>query len=394
MAALRIALLVLQVLLGLSVACSWVYYVLCLDSARRWARQRGEPPSDFTPPVSILKPLRGSDPEQYENFASFCRLDYPTYELLFGALEPADPGLETARRLQSDFPGRDIRIVAGHDNFGLNRKVCNLEGLHAGARYKMVVLCDSDMRVEPNYLRRVVAPFADPKVGLVTCLYRGHRARNLPSILEALGIGADFAPSVLLTNRLWGMGFALGSTIAIRSEALESIGGFRPLANEIADDYLLGSRTKAAGWGVALSDYVVDDVLGREPFGEMWTRRLRWAKTVRAMQPAGWAGSFVTHGTALAILFLAASRFAPLGWAALAATLIVRGLTATLIARRCTHDENLPRRLALLPVSDLVSFGLWAASFFGRHVVWRGERFRLERGGRLTRAELTSHKRR
>ena len=255
--------------------------------------------------------------------------------------------------------------------FGANRKVCNLESLAREARYGLLVLCDSDMRVQPDYLTRITAPFTDPAVGVVTCPYRGSLAEGFAASLEELGIGADFIPSVLLTNRFWGLSFAFGSTIVIRREVLEHIGGFRPLADELADDYLLGNRARAAGYRVVLSDYVVDDVLGRESFREMWSRRLRWARTTRAMHPGLVFGSYVTHGTALAVLLLAATGLSASGWAALGITLGIRSLTATLIARLYTRDENLPRRLLMLPLSDILSFTLWALGFLGSTVEWR-----------------------
>lgn len=371
-----------QTLLGLCLAGAGVYYVLCVTSARHWHRSRIEAPPGFAPPVSLLKPLCGSDPELYANLRSFCQLDYPAYQLLFGTLDSADPALETARRLATEFPDRDITILAGGETFGLNRKVCNLQNLRRHARYELLVLSDSDMRVGPDYLRRIVAPFHDPTVGLVTCPYRGYRPQNLPSLLEALGIGADFMPGVMVARRLQGMAFAFGSTIALRQENLDMIGGFTALANELADDYLLGMGVHCAGKRVILSDYVVDDVLGWESWWEMWSRRLRWAKTSRAMRPLGYAGAFITHGTALALLLLAVTGFHSLAWLAFGATLVLRMITASWTARY-TGDKNLPRRLPLLPLSDLVSFALYLASYWGRTITWRGERFRLGQSGRL-----------
>ncbi len=407
------ALVVLRTALGTLLAGSWIYWLLCLDSARRWKAEgergrRGEgetPPSGLTthdsrlttpspsPPVSILVPVYGRDPEQAENFASLCRQEYPEYEVVFGALDSEDPGLDTAREVAARHPEAKVTIVAGGTAFGANLKVCNLHNMLAHARHDLLVLCDSDMRVTPDYLRRITAPFSDPSAishqpsafGLVTCPYRGACAEGLASALEALGIVADFMPSVLLTWRFWGMSFAFGSTIALSRDTLERIGGFQSLADELADDYLLGSRVHALGLRVELSDYVVDDVLARERFGEMWSRRLRWARTTRAMRPGAYWGLVVTHGTALALLYLMASGFTPVGWGALAATLAVRAACATWIARRCLDDANLPARLPLLPLSDLLSFALWVVSLLGSTVTWRGQRFRVLRGGRLVR---------
>jgi ceramide glucosyltransferase len=385
---------VLQALLGGAVVASWFYYLVCLLCARHWRSQRlnASTPQHLNastpqhlPPVSILKPVRGTDPEQYANFESFCKLEYPCYQLVFGALDADDPGLDTARRLAQDYPDHDIAVVEGGNAFGLNRKVCNLENMRGAAAHDLYILCDSDMRVAPDYLHRVVAPFASPRVGLVTSPYRGHLARGLASKLEALGIGADFIPSAFVAYYLWRLRFAFGSTIAIRKDVLDEIGGFRPLADQLADDYLLAHRTEQAGYEVVLSDYVVDDVLGAEPFGEMWSRRLRWAKTSRLMRPGPYAGSFVTNGIVLALLFLLTSGASPIGWGMLGVTLAVRGVVATYIARSCTDDESLPRLLPLLPLSDLVSFALFVCSFWGRHIVWRGERLRVLKGGRLER---------
>ncbi len=418
--------LVVQIFLGASLCCSWIYWLLCLDSARRWARrsrkQLSTPtsladsqaldappphnlnvsivsspdrpitqlpnyPETLLPPISILKPLCGADPEQVENFRSFCRQDYPRYQLIFGAMDPEDEGLKSARKIEAEFPGVDIEIVSGGEILGANRKVCNLAHMREKAKYEYLVLCDSDMRVEPDYLRRVIAPFEDESVGVVTCPYRGRLAKGFASSLEALGIGADFIPSVLLTDRFWGIRFAFGSTIAIRADVLEKIGGFPAFANELADDYLLGSRAAGAGYKVVLSDYVVDDVIGRESFREMWARRLRWARTTRAMHPGPVFASVVTFGIPLAIAIVLANGLHALGWAAFLITSLVRAATATCVARFYLKDPNLPAKLPLLPLSDLLSFALWALSFLGNSVEWRGEHYRVGRQGELTKID-------
>jgi ceramide glucosyltransferase len=371
--------------LGLAVGAFWVYSLLCLWSAWSWRKAARARYAGPAPAVSILKPLCGVDAEQLENLTSFARLDYPEYEIVFGSLDAADPALDDARRVAAAHPDVRIRVVAGADEFGLNRKVCTLDRLAAEARYPVFVLCDSDMRVAPDYLSRVVAPFAEPEVGLVTCLYRAACVRGLAARLEAIAIGCDFIPSVLLTRRLSGLGFALGATIAIRRETLERIGGFRPLANELADDYRLGERVRRLGLKVALADTVVDDVIGAVDFGSMWVRRVRWAKTCRAMQPAGWAGSIVTHGLVMAAAFAAVRGLDAVGASVLAATAALRVAVAGAIAGGVTQDREALRSLWLSPLSDVLSFAVWVASFIGRSVVWRGRRFRLGRDGALER---------
>ncbi|MGC8668580.1 MAG: bacteriohopanetetrol glucosamine biosynthesis glycosyltransferase HpnI [Chthonomonadales bacterium] len=372
-------------ILGSAVGAACVYWTLCLVAAVRWrlrGRRQSPAESSFTPPVSVLKPVCGLDPDQYASFETFCRQDYPEYEILFGSLDTEDAGLAAARVLAKEHPERQIHIVAGGRKLGRNYKVSTLHMLAQSARHDLLVLCDSDMRVGPEYLRKVVQPFSSPDVGLVTCPYRGCMPRNLAARLEALGIGADFMPSVFLTEWLWGTRFAFGSTIVVRKDALEAMGGFEALADELADDYRLGMGVRAAGYRILLSEYVVDDVLGAESFAAMWARRLRWARTARVLQPVGWAGSFITHGTPLAIAFAAATGFSTAGWAALGLCLIVRMVTATGTAR-LLGDANLPRLLPLLPISDLVNFLLWVLSFAGNTVEWRGHTFRLGAGGRL-----------
>jgi ceramide glucosyltransferase len=386
----------LRLLLGLCLLAYAAYALISVWAARQWHRSRRPLDPAWTPPVTILKPVRGVDAEAYENFASFCRQDYPPerVQILFGALDPDDPALALVPRLQAAFPGQAIEIVrAGQEALlGPNLKVCNLAAMLPFARHDLLVLCDSDMRVEPDYLRRIVAPFAPsssqggPPVGLVTCPYRGDRAQSFAAVLEALGIGADFIPSALVSRATEGVGFAFGSTIALPRAVLAELGGFPALADELADDFRLGSGAKRAGYEVVLSDYVVNDVLGAERFGAMWARRLRWARTVRACRPVGYAGSLTTHGTALALLFLASSGSHPFGWMTVALVLALRLTTALWIACRCTQDTNVLRWWPFLPVSDLIGFALYVISYCGNHIQWRGERFRLLPGGKLLRA--------
>ncbi len=383
----------LRVLLGCSLCAYVLYALLSVWAARQWSRAARAPSSDWTPAVTILKPVRGVDAEAWENFASFCRLDYPPdrVQILFGALDADDPALDLARRLQTEFPDLDIGIVTAPSGLprGNNRKVCNLLNMLPHAKHEILVLCDSDMRVRPDYLRRIVAPFeGDPRpVGLVTCPYRGERALSFAAAIEALSIGADFIPSTLVSRAMEGVTFALGSTIVIPRRVLERIGGFEPLLDELADDFRLGNAVHNAGCRVVLSDYVIDDILGREQFSAMWSRRLRWARTLRACRPSGYVGMFITYGFPLAVLFLVAMGFGAIGWAVLAVVAAIRLATALTIALCFTGDRAVLRFLPLLPVSDLLGAALYVISFFGSHIHWRGERFRLLPGGRLLRED-------
>jgi ceramide glucosyltransferase len=266
--------------------------------------------------------------------------------------------------------------------------------------------------VRPDYLRRVTAPFEiqnpnathpegtryppgtapapeiqNPPIGLVTCPYRGERAQSFAAIIEALGIGADFIPSTLVSRAIEGVSFALGSTIAIPRGVLEEIGGFEPLRDELADDFRLGNSVHKAGYAVVLSDYVIESVLGPERFSVMWSRRLRWSRTLRVCRPAGYAGSFIVYGFALALLYLVSTGFSTIGWAAFGVVTAIRIATALTITLRYTRDPAVLRFLPLLPISDVFGLALFTVSFFGSHILWRGERFRLLAGGRLAREE-------
>jgi ceramide glucosyltransferase len=339
-----------------------------------------------------MKPVRGVDAEAYENFASFCRVDYPPdrVQYLFGAIDPNDPALDLVRKLQQEFPDRQIDIVSGSKSHvdGYNRKVTNLAGMLPCAKHDLLVLCDSDMRARPDYLRAIVAPFQQgavagkKTVGVVTCPYRGAVVRSFAAVLEALGIGAEFIPSVLTSRALEGVSFALGSTIVLPKQVLAEIGGFEDLADELADDYQIGNRAAKRGYSVIVSTYCVDDVLGAEQFKPMWARRLRWARTVRICRPGGYAGAAVTHGIVLGLLFLLSTGFSKLGWEVLGTVVGFRFAMASGIAT-LTGDRNPIRYLPILPLSDLFSFALYVGSYLGNTIVWRGDRFRLQPGGKM-----------
>ena len=375
-------------------------------AALKWRQAKPKLHTDWMPGVSILKPVKGVDQDAYSNFASYCNLDYPydKLQILFGALDSDDPVLEIVAQLKAEFPQIDIGIhIAGESSLiGANRKVCNLLNLIPYAKHEFIVLSDSDMRAEPDYLRRILAPFnpinqapthsktninttnsETKRVGLVTCPYRGGATRSIAAKLEALGIASDFIPSVLVSRALEGVSFALGSTIAIPKSVLVEIGGFDPLINQLADDFRIGAEVSKAGYEVALSDYVIEDVIGDESFKNMLSRRLRWSKTLRVCRPAGYAGAFITHGFALSLIFLCSVGFQSAGWFAVSAILLIRISVSLFITLRCTGDRNVLRFLPLLPLSDCLNFVLYAMSYFGDEIVWRGERFQLLKSGEL-----------
>jgi ceramide glucosyltransferase len=370
---------------------SSIYYLVCLWSAAVFLRERkaGEgtrsaPSLSLSlslslPPVSILKPLKGTDPDIYESFRSHCLQDYPEYEIVFGVSDPDDPAIASVQQLQQEFPDRTIRLVISPDRLGANVKVSNLEQMLQAARYQHLLVNDSDIRVEKDYLRRVIAPLVDERVGMVTCLYRGVAATTFGSQLESLGISTDFCAGVLVARQLeGGLHFGLGSTLAIRRTDLERIGGFRSIVDFLADDYELGRRIADLGLQVLLADVVVETHLPEYDLRGFLAHQLRWARGVRDSRAGGYIGLAFTYGLAWALLALVASGAAPWALAVLGATAMLRLAVAITV-----EDRDVLRNLWLLPARDLVAVGVWIASFAGHTVTWRGDRFVL-RNGRLT----------
>lgn len=371
----------------LGCASSASYYLLCLCSTLRFMRQS---PADAnphaTPPVSILKPLKGADREMYESLRSHCLQDYPEYEIIFGVSEPDDPAINFVKQLQQEFPKRAITLVVCPKKLGANVKVSNLEQMLASARYEYLLVNDSDIRVPTDYLRRVLAPFADEHVGMVTCLYRGVAASSLGSRLELLGISTDFIPGVLVAWLLEsGLHFALGSTMVFRRADLARIGGFQSIVDFLADDYELGRRIAGLGLQIKLSDAIVETHLPAYDFRGFLAHQLRWARGVRDARTGGYVGLVTTFGLMWGIVAVALARGAPWSWAALGVTAFLRFAVAITVGGFILRDRALWRNLWLLPLRDLIAVGVWIASFLGHSVSWRGDRFELK-DGRLVRA--------
>ena len=379
---------IFQVVALLGCASASVYYLLCLWGAGAFLRAnkagRGAR-STQTPPVSILKPLKGIDPEIYESFRSHCLLDYPEYEIVFGVSDPADPAVASVERLKREFPGRSIQLLLCPNILGANVKVSNLEQMVQAARYEHLIVNDSDIRVETDYLQRIMAPFADEQVGMVTCLYRGVAASTLGSRLESLGIGTDFCAGVMAARVLeGGISFGLGSTLAFRRADLDRIGGFRSIVDFLADDYELGRRISGLGLKVVLSDVVVETHLPAYGFLAFLAHQMRWARGIRDARLGGYIGLASTFGLTWAFLNFLLAQAAPWSWAVFGTVLLLRVLVAMVIGKGILQDPQLLRHLWLLPLRDLMAVGVWIASFSGHTVMWRGDRFEL-RNGRLIR---------
>jgi ceramide glucosyltransferase len=366
-------------LLGLAGAA---YHVLSTWAARRYlAEQRTAPESSYAPPVSILKSLKGLDPHMYAAFASHCELDYPEYEVLFGVYDLADPALAVVKKLQDQFPRQSLRIVHCPQVLGLNGKVSNLAQMLRQARFEHVLINDSDIVVPRDYLRRVMAPFADPAIGMSTALYRAMAGNTVASRLEALGLSTDFAGGVLLARAMeGGIRFGLGATIATTKSMLAKIGGLEQLADHLGDDYELGARTAAAGAKVVLTGPVVETALPDYGFGEFWLHQMRWARNVKDRRPSQYFGLIATFGFAWAMLAVVIGPFSWWTWAVLCVTAVARFASALFVGRKVLADPQVSRDVWLIPLRDFVALAVWVVSYFGNTVVWRGLRFRLRNG--------------
>jgi ceramide glucosyltransferase len=388
----------IQIIAALGMVSSSAYYVLCLWGAASFIRERDEtnkisPPRvhqdikalAILPGISILKPLKGTDPEMYESFRSHCVQDYPQYEIIFGVNDPNDSAIDNVKKLQREFPERRIQLVVCEKILGPNVKVSNLKQMLPEAQYDCLIVNDSDIRVQSAYLKRVTAPLADPRVGMVTCLYRGIAARTLGSRLEALGISTDFCPSVLAARKLeGGIRFGLGSTLAFRRGDLEKTGGFASFVEYLADDYELGKRIADLGLTVKLSGLTVETYLPPYRLSDFFAHQLRWARGVRDARAGGYFGLIFTFGMLWSLLASVASRAALWACAGFAAILLLRMAVALLVGRAILNDRQLLRYAWLIPLRDLVAVWVWLASLVGHTVTWRGRRFRLKKG-KLTR---------
>lgn len=372
----------------LVIACApLAYYLICLFCVVDYfSGVRKLPPLDrsFAPPVSILKPVRGADRMAYENFASFCCLDYPDYEIVFAASDPEDPAIRTIHRLQQDFPDRRIRLVTNVALLGANNKVNNLCELVHEAKHDLIVMSDSDVSVGQDYLRNVVAPFRDPRVGVVTTFYRGIPAKGVVSSMDALGMYTDSAPGALAARKLEGkMQFAFGWTMATTKTVLSGIGGFESMVNHHSDDFELGNRISRLGFRVELMRGPVSMVCPEETLGEYLKRELRWSIGLRNVRPAGYVWMLLTHGLPWA--FVAAFVAAASGWwwialAYLLAYLLLRLGLVWITGVWGLGDAQIARKLYLVPMRDAFSFGTWVAGLLSNKIVWRGLSYRVQKG--------------
>ncbi|PMS19344.1 glycosyl transferase [Trinickia dabaoshanensis] len=327
--------------------------------------------------VSVLKPLCGAEPRLYENLSTFCEQTHPCYELLFGVSSSADPAIAVVRRLQAAYPERDIALVVDSRVHGHNLKVSNLINLAARAKHPLIVLADSDIAVGRDYLQAVTAPLADPQVGIVTCLYHAKSVGGFWTRIGAQFINEWFAPSVRIAHAGGSRSFGFGATLALRSNVLADIGGFAALKDCLADDYWLAEYTRQRGMTTVLSEIVVDTDVIEPDFNTLWLRETRWLRTIRSINPLGFAFLFITFtfpwvlaGALLAWHGQPGARETVLA----ASTLLGLGARIVLHARASRAAGEFWRDLPLVPLRDALLAAQWFVAAFGSHVVWRGAR--------------------
>jgi ceramide glucosyltransferase len=358
----------------------WVYLFGAAWAATRFAR-RDLPIATEQPAISILKPLHGAEPGLYENLQSFAEQDYPAHQIVLGVNDPRDGAIEAAQAMIREYPGGDVALVIDRHSSGSNGKVSNLENMLPAARHDILVLADSDIRVDRRYLAAVAAPLNDPSVGIVTCLYKAVPTGGIWSELGAMHINFGFLPGALAGEALGVGRGCFGATIALRRETLDRIGGFARVRDELADDHRLGDAARSEGLRVVLSRYLVEARVTEPSLVALWRHELRWARTVRGVTPTAYAGSIVTHSLMVAALAAAITGFGLTSCAFVVITYLVRWAGARATARVLGLRAARP---ALLPVRDTLSFAVFVASFFARTVFWRDQHFRIESSGRMT----------
>ena len=365
--------------LGTVLAALAMEYTIAAALAIRVGRAAGAWRTLTLPPATILKPLCGAEPALYEHLRSFCEQHYPSWQVVFGVRDPHDPALEVVHRLRSEFPQLDLQIAINSAQHGISSKVSNLVNMMPLARHDYIVIADSDIRVGPDYLERVIAPLLDERVGIVTCLYRGYPRPGFWSLLASIFINEWFVPSVRVLALSGSRAFAFGATIALRRATLARVGGFAVIADQLPDDYRLGELTRRVGLRTVLSEVEVETCVDEADLGELVRHQLRWLRTIRTVRPIGYALAVVSFGLPLAIIgcLLAGAS---------AATLAMLAVTA--IARLMIHSAprnsySLPGQLGLAALSDMLGFVLFCWSFAGRRVHWRDARYLIARDGTL-----------
>ncbi len=370
------------VVLGVA-SIPFIYYLIALYSVWQFfrrGRRRGAAGSPFTPPLSNLKPVRGLDPEAYENFASFCRQDYPDYEILFCLGEQDDPVLPVIEKLKRDFPQCRIRVLFASGGKGSNDKVVKLDRLVSEAQNEVLIVSDSDVRVRPDYLRQVVAPLADKNVGAVTCFYVAIEDKTFTDSLQTIGMFSDFYAGILVARQLEGVKFALGPTIATTKKALGGFGGYKAIQFRPADDLLVGRLIAEQGYQVELSRYTISTVADYASMNALLHKRLRWVVVMRHMRPWGHLGLLLTQGLPWSLMAVAWAPSPALATGFFGTYLLLRFLVTWMIGVWGLKQSSLWKKLVLIPLWDAVAFLIWLVSFTRNSIRWRDGEYYIRDG--------------
>ncbi|MGC2460299.1 MAG: bacteriohopanetetrol glucosamine biosynthesis glycosyltransferase HpnI [Steroidobacteraceae bacterium] len=363
------------------------YAVLALVAVVVWQIRRAPTNSRQLPPVTVLKPLCGAEPGLYENLRSFCKQDYPEFQIVFGVRDLADPALSVVERLLVEFPSLPIDVVVNPQQHGSNCKISNLINMIARARHDVLAMADSDACVGPDYLSTVTAPLLDHNVGLVTCLYRGVPTQHICSRLGAMYINEWYMPSVLVAWLFGYQGYASGQTLCLRRDTLQSIGGLQAMANHLAEDHRLGEMVRGSGLRIVLSPYVLKAEHHEPNLDSLTRHEVRWMRTIRVLRPRSFRMIFLSFSLPLAILGImlagVEASLSTTAWALFATTVIARLLVH--FVHRLRGDRPLLSDLWLLPARDLLIWWVWCRSFFSSRVTWRGSEFEVDANGIMRR---------
>jgi ceramide glucosyltransferase len=372
---------------------STVFLALALLGARKFHAEAAEQRrfedalrDEQLPPVSLLKPLHGLEPQLEENIESFFGQDYPAFELLFAVDTPDDAALPIAQRVCERYPHIPSRIIVNGEPPWPNPPAYSFSHMAEGAKFDILVTSDSDVIVDSNYLRQVVPPLMQKDVGMLTCVYRGLSTGGFWSEMDAIGMSVEMTAGVVTANFLEGMKFGLGPTIVVRRDALEKIGGYHAIGEYFSNDFVIGSMIADQGFRVVLSRHMISHVVPPMTFKKMWQRQVRWAGGTRRSRPKGHFGTGLVFAVPYGILALISSALFHHGWigAALFAWSIVnRMIEAYVIGWGITRDPVCLRQPWLYPVRDLLGFSVWVASYLSRKMTWREGRFELLEGGKI-----------
>jgi ceramide glucosyltransferase len=374
---------ILYLLLLLLCVTSICFYCYAIYAARSFFDNEQLIDIDYHPQITILKPLCGLDTNTYENLASFCRQDYPNYQIVFSVRDSQDTVIGIVKQIINDFSELDIKLIQCDRVIGANLKISNLANAVTAAKHDILVLADSDIRVGNDYLQRIIQPFKNQEVGVVTCLYRS-LAQGWTTLIEAVSQTTEFNAGVLVSNHLeGGIKYGFGATIVIHKSVLAAIGGFEAVADYLADDFQLGNLPFQAGYKVVLSDYVVEHELKETSLTDAIKQKIRWARCIRVSRPWGYLGLICTFGTVISLILLIITNSSQIAWIMIISTWTMRLIMGWVVGVRFAQDPIVRTYCWIIPLCDLFGFIIWCCGFLGNQIEWRGQRFKLTKDGQL-----------